>query len=181
MKYLLIGVFVLLGSLYSVEAQKIHWLTLNEALAAQEKTPKKIFMDVYTNWCPPCKLMDKKTFQNDDVIDYINENYYAVKFNAEGTEEVRYNNTTFTNPEYRKGKFGRNSMHMFTQALKINSYPSIVFFDEKGAMIAPVPGYRTPQQLELYLKMIQNDDYKGLTSTEAWESYEKAFVPTFKG
>ena len=33
--------------------------------------------------------MDKKTFQNDDVIDYINENYYAVKFNAEGTEEVR--------------------------------------------------------------------------------------------
>ena len=39
-------------------------MTLDEARAAQKKEPKKIFMDVYTDWCGPCKLLDKNTFQN---------------------------------------------------------------------------------------------------------------------
>ena len=41
-------------------------------------------MDIYTDWCGPCKLMDKNTFQNPDVAQYLNNNFYAVKFNAEG-------------------------------------------------------------------------------------------------
>ena len=65
-------------------------MTLDEARAAQKKEPKKIFMDVYTNWCGPCKLLDKNTFQNPDVSRYISEHFYAVKFNAEGTEEIAF-------------------------------------------------------------------------------------------
>ena len=41
-------------------------------------------MDMYTVWCGPCKMLDKNTFHNKDVADYINKYYYAVKFNAEG-------------------------------------------------------------------------------------------------
>ncbi len=164
-----------------VSAQEIKWMTMNEALAAQKESPKKIFMDVYTNWCGPCKLMDQKTFHNEDVVSYINTNFYPVKFNAEGTEEVFYNNQTYTNPNYKEGKKGRNSQHYLAGALKITGYPSIVFFDENASVIAPVPGYRTAQQLELYLKMIYNDDYKTLTSNAAWRAYEKKFKPEFKG
>ena len=175
-------VFILLVLITAVSgAQEIHWMTMNEALAAQKKAPKKIFMDVYTNWCGPCKLMDQKTFQNKDVADYVNQNFYAVKFNAEGTEEVFYNDYTYTNPNYKIGKRGRNSQHFLASALKITGYPSIVFFDENGGVIAPVTGYRTPQQLELYLKMIHNNDYKTLTNGKAWKAYEKAFVSEFKG
>ncbi|MHA7055876.1 thioredoxin family protein [Aquimarina sp. M1] len=171
----LIGlVFVL-----STQAQEIKWMSMNEALEAQKKTPKKIFMDVYTKWCGPCKLLDKKTFHNKDVVAYVNANYYAVKFNGEGTEEVRYNNFTYTNPNYNPDKKGRNSQHFFANALKISGYPSIVFFDEKGNLIAPVVGYKTPQQLEIYLKMIHTNDYKELTSAEAWQQYEQSFVSTF--
>ena len=47
-------------------------------------------MDVYTNWCGPSKLLDKNTFQNPDVSRYISEHFYAVKFNAEGTEEITF-------------------------------------------------------------------------------------------
>ena len=39
-------------------AQEIKWMTMNEALEAQKKDPKPIFMDVYTNWCGPCKMME---------------------------------------------------------------------------------------------------------------------------
>ena len=55
----------------------------------------------------PCKLMDKKTFQNRDVAAYISEHYYAVKFNAEGQETSLFGNT-FTNPNYDPNRKGRN-------------------------------------------------------------------------
>ncbi|WP_025741347.1 thioredoxin family protein [Aquimarina pacifica] len=164
---------------FFVQAQEINWMSMNDALAAQKTNPKKIFMDVYTNWCGPCKLLDKNTFHNADVVSYVNKNYYAVKFNAEGTEEVHYKDFTYTNPNYNPARKGRNSQHFFANALKVSGYPSMVFFDEKGELIAPVVGYKTPKQLEIYLKMIHNNDYKTLTSTDAWQAYEKSFVSTF--
>ena len=74
---------------FNALAQQINWVSLEEAVELQKKTPKKIMMDVYTNWCGPCKMLDKNTFQNKDVADYINKNYYAVKFNAEGNDEIK--------------------------------------------------------------------------------------------
>ncbi len=64
---------LLVGSLS--QAQEIEWMTMNEALEAQKEDPKKIFMDVYTTWCGPCKLMDRNTFKNPQVISFINDNY----------------------------------------------------------------------------------------------------------
>ncbi|SEL23638.1 Thioredoxin-related protein [Aquimarina amphilecti] len=172
---LLFGLLLVLQS----HAQEINWMSMNEALEAQKKTPKKIFMDVYTDWCGPCKLLDKKTFHNKDVVEYVNTNYYAVKFNGEGTEEIKYNDFTYTNPNHNPDRKGRNSQHFFANALKISGYPSIVFFDEEGNLIAPVVGYKTPQQLEIYLKMIHTNDYKKLTNADAWQQYEQSFVSTF--
>lgn len=172
-------IIVFLFTLGSVNAQKINWMTMNEALAAQKENPKKIFMDVYTTWCGPCKMLDKNTFSDKSVIEYINKNYYAVKFNAEGTEEIKYKDFTYTNPNYNPDRKGRNSQHLFAHALKVNAYPTVVFFKEDGELIQAVPGYRTPKQLEIFLKMIQSDDYLKITTASAWEEYQKNFKYTF--
>ncbi len=161
-------------------AQEIKWMSMNEALEAQKQQPKKIIMDAYTTWCGPCKLMDQKTFTNKDVVNYVNKHYYAVKFNAEGTEEVMYKDFNYTNPNYDPNRKGRNSQHFFANALKISGYPSLVFFDENSNVITPVVGYRTPEQLEIYLKMIAKDDYKKLTTQEAWQKYEQSFKGSYK-
>lgn len=177
------SLFLILGVLLwnvAPAQEEIRWMTMNEALAAQKKEPKKIFVDMYTTWCGPCKLLDKNTFSNADVISFINENFYAVKFNAEGTEEVTYKGFKYTNPNYQEGRKGRNATHLFTHALKINAYPNLVFFKENGDLIQNVPGYRTPRQIEIFLKMIANDDYLTLTTKESWEAYQKNFKPTFK-
>ena len=178
MKKLLILALSLIA--IAVQAQEINWITMDEALAAQKKNPKKIVVDVYADWCGPCKMMDRNTFANEDVIQYINDNFYAVKFDAEGTEEVNYQGHQFTNPEYREGKRGRNSTHQFTRALQVRGYPSMVYFDENGGLIQAVPGYQAPQQLEIYLKMIASDDYKEITSAESWQNYQKSFEGTFQ-
>lgn len=167
-------------SIGSAQKNEIHWMNMNEALAAQKKEPKKIFMDAYTNWCGPCKLMDKKTFHNKDVVHFVNKNFYPVKFNAEGTEKITYQGFTYTNPNHVKGQKGRNTQHFLAHALKIRGYPSIVFFDEKGNVIAPVVGYKTPQQLEIYLKMMTSNAYKKLTTEKAWKDYQENFKPAFK-
>ena len=163
----------------SASSQTINWMTMNEALEAQKETPKKIIMDVYTTWCGPCKIMDENTFGNDDVIDFIQRNYYAVKFNAEGTEEIYYNDFNYTNPNHNPERKGRNSQHLFAHALNINAYPSLVFFDEGGEVITPIAGYRSPTDLEIYLKMVSNDDYKRLTTKDAWTEYQANFENTF--
>lgn len=162
------------------QAQKIDWMTMNEALEAQKKEPKKIFMDAYTTWCGPCKMLDKNTFSNKDVARYINENYYPVKFNAEGDEVIKYKEHTFENPNFDPNRKGRNSQHSFATAMKITGYPSLVFFDEKGTLLNVMPGYRTPNQLEVFLKLFAKDDYKEITSNEAWKEYQEAFEATFK-
>jgi len=78
MKKILIIATVLISAVTT--AQEIKWMSMNEALEAQKENPKKIFMDVYTDWCGPCKLLDKKTFANKDVANYVNKHFYAVKF-----------------------------------------------------------------------------------------------------
>lgn len=167
----------------SIEAQKgeINWISLEEAVEAQAVSPKKIMMDVYTSWCGPCKLLDRNTFQNPDVVKYVNEHYYAVKFNAEGNEKVNFKNYLFENPDYDPNRTGRNAQHQLAGALRITAYPTIVFFNESGETLLPLPGYKTPSQLELYLKLFLNNDHEKINSQEQWNQYQKDFVSQFRG
>jgi thioredoxin-related protein len=179
MKHVLF-LLILLVTSSAMTAQKIDWMTMDEALAAQEGAPRKIFMDVYTVWCGPCKLLDKNTFSNIDVITYINENYYAVKFNAEGKEPITFEGFTYTNPNYKEGRRGRNATHFFADALKLQGYPSLVFFENDGSLIQAIAGYKTPEELELFLKMIATDAYKNVNTGPKWQKYKESFKGTFK-
>ena len=75
-------VFIFIFILNITYSQEVNWISMDKAQELQKKVPKNIMMDVYTDWCGPCKLLDKNTFQNPDVSRYIREHYYAVKFNA---------------------------------------------------------------------------------------------------
>ena len=173
--------FVLINSFF-VSSQQINWLTLEEALNAQKNNPKKILMDVYTVWCGPCKLMDKKTFSNTDLINYVNDHYYAVKFNGEGNETINFYGNIFSNPNYDVSrKNTRNSTHQFAQFLGVKGYPTTIFLSESGDLITPVVGYLNVYQMELYLKMIKKGDYQVFSKPEDFENYRKNFIPRFRG
>ncbi|WP_111706462.1 thioredoxin family protein [Lutibacter citreus] len=163
----------------SLSAQEINWMSFEEAITAQKESPKKIFMDAYTVWCGPCKMLDKNTFHNKDVAKYVNENYYAVKFNAEGNESINYQGNKFENPNFNQNTKGRNSSHELSNHFSIRAYPTILFLDETGNLIAPLPGYKTPKQLEIYLKLFKTDDYKNITAQDDWKNYQDKFSYEF--
>lgn len=178
MKKILILTIILFS--LSISAQKINWMSLEEAVKAQKVTPKKIFIDAYTVWCGPCKLLDKNTFSNPDLIAYMNKNYYAVKFNAEGNETVNFKGNKYTNPNFNPNSNGRNSVHELASYFGVRAYPTLLFLDEEANFITPLTGYRTPTQLELYLKMFKNDHYKNLKTQEEFNAYSSKFKYEFK-
>lgn len=159
---------------------KVHWVTLNEALELQKTKPKKIMIDMYTKWCGPCRMMSQNTFEDDEVANYLNENYYAVKFDAEGPDSVMLHNKVFVNPEYNPNSAGRNGTHQLTIYLNVQAYPTLVFLDETATYLAPIAGYRTPPQLELFLKFFSQNLYKTIQTQEQWQQYEQTFQPTWQ-
>jgi len=178
-KYILLALFTVFATV-TISAQEINWITLEEAVALQKKNPKKIMMDMYTSWCGPCKLLDAKTFKNKDVAEYVNKHYYAVKFNAEGNDVVSFKDKTFSNPNYDPAKAKRrNSGHELARFFSVKSYPTILFLDEKAEFIAPIIGYKKPQQIELYLKMFKKNEHIDMDTQAKFNAYFKKFKPEF--
>ena len=78
-----------------LSSQEVKWMSWEEAAAANDKQPKKIFVDVYTNWCGWCKKMDASTFKEADVVKILNEKFYPVKLNAEQKESIFWRDVEF--------------------------------------------------------------------------------------
>ncbi|HRD57623.1 MAG TPA: DUF255 domain-containing protein [Ferruginibacter sp.] len=146
--YLLISFALLISFSFSrVPKEKVNWISFAEMEKSYAQNPKPIIIDLYTDWCGWCKVMDKNTYGNAKVAAYINEHYYAVKYNAESTDSVWFN----------KIKYGFNS------ALKTNelalllsrgdrSYPNTIFLEKIDASPAPLSGYMKPKEMEAPLR-----------------------------
>jgi thioredoxin-related protein len=153
-------------------SSKIKWMDFEEAVALNNKKPKKMFIDMYTDWCGWCKKMDAATFINPVIVEYMNENYYAVKFNAERKDTITFNGTKFVNAN----PTGSRSSHDLAKELLSGrmSYPSFVFLDESFKKVTTVPGYRKAPEFEAILNYIASNAYK----TQKWEEYSASFKGT---
>ena len=150
----------------TLSAQQVDWLTWDDAVALtkNEGNTKKVFIDVYTDWCGWCKRMDKDTFQNPEVAAYMNANFIMVKMDGEGKESLDFNGKTFN---YVPS--GRRGYHELAAALLQGrlSYPTVVFLDENMKMLSPVPGYQKAEPFLQIARYFGDDIYK----TQDWKSY----------
>jgi thioredoxin-related protein len=146
---------------------EIAWMSWDEAVKANEKAPKKIFIDFYTDWCGWCKKMDASTFKDPAVVDYVNKNFYAVKFNAEQKQDVVFKGTTFS---WMAG--GRGGVHKLAYELLDGQlgYPSYVYLTPNFERILISPGYKDATMLSKELKFVSEDKY----NTVSWDQYKNS-------
>lgn len=170
----LITIFVLscgitaLMSFTRQTGQQVQWMTFEEAVAASKTEKRKVFIDVYTDWCGWCKVMDKNTFNDPEVARILNEKFYPVKFNAEQREEITFDGHTF-----RFIESGRNGYHELAASLLNNklSYPTVVFLTEDFEMIQPLPGFRKADEFHKIIQYIGEDHFK----SQSWEDFQKTY------
>lgn len=148
---------------------RVNWMSWAEALEKNQVEKRKIFVDVYTNWCGWCKKMEKSTFSTEHIADYINENYYPVKFNAEQKEDIIFNNKIY---KY-VGNFGRRGYHELAFEIMRGkmSYPTIVFIDEDLNVIQPIPGFQDVQNFEMIMTYFAENFYKAVP----WKKFAHAY------
>jgi thioredoxin 1 len=95
-------------------------LTFDQALEKAEQEGKKVFIDVYTSWCGPCKSMDKNVFSDKKLGERISGDFVALKV------------------DYEKSP-NRGSVIKY----KIKGYPTMLILDSKGVELGRVYGGRS--------------------------------------
>lgn len=174
MKYLIntsLLLFLCIVSMAQNKTPKINWMTVEEVQEKMKTEPRKVYIDIYTDWCHWCKVMDKKTFTSKDVIEYLNANYYCIHFNAETKSIITFND--------KKYGLAPNSK---TNALAIEwtqgqlAYPTSIFFDEGFVNPMPVPGYFDVGTMEMIARYIAENKHKSMP----FEKYKTSFKPGWK-
>lgn len=166
--FLIVFLMPLLSLVTQATAQ-VNWLTWEEAQERNKNEPRKIFVDVYTQWCGWCKKMDKETFSNPEIIKYLNKHFYAIKFDAETKEEINFNDQP-----YEFIKSGNSGYHKLAAEITFGklTYPTFVFLDEKFSILQPIPGYKDVPSLDKIMKYFAENYYKNTP----WKKYEEMYM-----
>ncbi len=162
-------IFLLFVGTYAVAQEDIEWLTWEQALAKQRVEKKKILVDVYTQWCSWCKKMDQRTYKQPNIKGRINEEFYAVRFDAEQKEDIVFNNKIYS---FVKG-FGKKGYHELAQEIMNGrmSYPTTVFIDEDLNVIQPIPGFQGAITFQMILDYFSGNHYTDIP----WHKYEQNY------
>jgi thioredoxin-related protein len=149
-----------------VNDKEIEWLSWDEVQVKMKKEPRKVWVDVYTDWCGWCKRMDATTFKNPELIKYMNTKFYAVRFNAEKADSIRFLGKLYTiEPQTRTNQLAVELMRGQM------SYPTGIFMEEQFINPQPIPGYHPVPEMEMILKFLGENVYKN----QKFEDYQKTF------
>jgi thioredoxin-related protein len=149
--------------------EEIHWITsIDELQMKMAQQPKKVLIDFYTGWCGWCKKMDAATYTNPSLIKYVNNNFYAVKFDAERQDTIHFQGKDyFFAPQYKANGF---ALELLKGQM---SYPHTVFMIENFQQPTPIPGYRTIKEMETMLTYFGDNMFR----RQSWDQYNKTYTP----
>lgn len=105
----------------SIEFRDETWQEITEQ-ARKEK--KMIFVDCYTSWCGPCKMLAKNIFTQDSVADFYNGNFVCFQIDMEKGE----------GPELAK-------------KYSVVAFPTLLYIDAQGELKHCVVGYQQAGEL----------------------------------
>lgn len=131
--------------------EEASWTSLESAIDRSKKNQKKIIIDVYTDWCKWCKVMDDKTFGDPSFKKFVSQEFNTAKLNAEQKEVIH-----FKGKDYQWIKGNRKGQHQLAIELLDGqlAYPSLVVLDSDLNKLQVIRGYKSPEELMQLLNNI---------------------------
>ena len=154
-----------------VEKAVVPWLTVSQAQTKWDAEKRPVLVDVYTDWCVYCKVMDKTIWGNPQVAAYVKQYFYPIKFNAESKEPASWMGKTYEfKPAYK--------VHMLAAKWLLGNmvYPSTVILLPNGGEPVIITGVIELKELETILHYFGEDHYRNT----AWKDYKTSYKPGWK-
>ena len=143
----------------------ISWMSVEEAAGKLQQEQRPVLIDLYTTWCGWCRQMDKRTYSNKKVAEYLQDKFYPVRVDAETHAVITWGGRTYQfNPQYRSNEF---AMYLTHGRLEFPTTIIIVPGQEPQA----IPGFMEPKDLELLVKYFGEGAYR----TTSFDDYQKRF------
>jgi len=139
MKSFILAVFVLLAApLYGQKSIKMEKGSMADILAMAKEENKPVMVDVYADWCGPCKMMEKRVFTKKKIANFYNNNFVNYKLDADSREG-----------------------NAICNELRIQSIPAFIFYTPDGRIITSTEGVLSPADfLALGEKMLKKSKKK---------------------
>jgi len=110
-------------------------ITYKDALAAAKAENKMVFIDFYTEWCGPCKMMAREIFPQKSVGDFMNERFVSIKIDAEKGEGVT-----------------------ISKKYNVKAYPTFVILNPDETEVGRTEGSRTASAFVAEIDRISNPE-----------------------
>ena len=136
------------------DSTHVNWISMEEAVALQKKTPKKIFVHLKNSSFVSDRVMSGTALEAADVIQELN-NFYCVEIDVLSADTVHFQNNTYINPSPGKG------IHQIAFGLLQNqvAFPAVVIINEQQLVLAPIKQYLTGKHLAALLSYFHKDIY----------------------
>jgi thioredoxin-related protein len=150
---------------HAQQAELIRWYTWEQAAELQKRQKRKILVDVYTSWCGWCKKMDATTYADPAIAKILNEEYYAVKLDAQQKADIVFQGYVFKYQQTGNQGYNELASKLLNNQM---SFPSTVFLDEDYKLIQNLPGFLETKQFSTIVKYFGGNFYKNTS----WEEYQ---------
>lgn len=117
----------------------VHWMDYTEALKTAKKTPKLIFVDLYADWCIPCRVMDANVYSDPSVASLLNTRFLPVKLDADSQDSIVCDGQKNT------------VQRCYFDVWELSALPAFVLIAPKGLTILTVTDSMSPQELQIML------------------------------
>jgi thioredoxin-related protein len=144
---------LILSGIAATTSAEIKWTGFDNSIAQARKEKKPVLIDVYTDWCRWCKVMDSKTYAKQEVADFVSRRFIAVKMNGESRKKVTYQGAKYEERE-------------LAMKLGARGFPSTVFLDPEGVRIGSQPGYIQADDFLRMLRYVESGAYKKMKYDE---------------
>ena len=140
----------------------LNWLAFNDGMDKALEENKPIIVDVFADWCQPCKMMDKEIYANEKIIEYLNKNFIAIKVDGESENKIKFDEKEYSEREW--------SMNMSVMA-----YPTTMFFGPGGKHITRLEGalLDVPLFLDILEYITLHPSYELITKAVDFDTWRK--------